>query len=84
MATDLEKTILNISKNYRIGIAELAALLVCEGLTSAEIAAIIGTSRQCINARMGQLKAKGFVTSKPTGKCVTWHRGVRANVMLAI
>lgn len=84
MATDLETLILKISKNYRIGIAELAALLVCEGRTSAEIAAIIGTSRQCINARMGQLRAKNFVTSKPSGKCVTWHRGVKSNVMLAI
>lgn len=84
MATNFETLILSIVKNHRIGIAELAALLVCEGRTSAEIAAIVGTSRQCINARMGQLRAKKFAFSTPNGKSVIWHRGENANRMLSI
>lgn len=83
MAKNFEQTILSIAKNYRIGIAELAALLVCEGKTSSEIAEIVGSSRQCINARMGQLRAKNFVISSQNGKLYIWHKGEKAKKMLS-
>jgi hypothetical protein len=62
--------------------AESAALMICEGRSSEEIAELTGTTQVIARARMNQLKHKGMVGVNYNLCGVVWHRSIVADLII--
>ena len=66
----------------KLGMAESAALMICEGRSSEEIAEFTGTTQVITRARMNQLKHKGMVGVNYNLRGVVWHRSIVADLII--
>ena len=66
----------------KLGMAESAALMVCDGRSSDEIAELTGTTAVIARARMNQLRHKGMVEVNYNLRGVVWHRSIVADLII--
>jgi hypothetical protein len=84
MEKDMElvsRALMRLSK-VKLGMAESAALMVCNGKSSDEIAELTGTTAVIARARMNQLRHKGMVGVNYNLRGVVWHRSIVADLII--
>jgi len=84
MEKDMElvsRALMRLSK-VKLGMAESAALMVCDGRSSDEIAELTGTTAVIARARMNQLRHKGMVEVNYNLRGVVWHRSIVADLII--
>ena len=77
----VSRALMRLSK-VKLGMAESAALMVCDGRSSDEIAELTGTTAVITRARMNQLKHKGMVGVVYNLRGVVWHRSIVADLII--
>ena len=77
----VSRALMRLSK-VKLGMAESAALMVCEGKSSEEIAELTGATTLITMVRMNQLKHKGMVWANYNLRGVVWHRSIVADLII--
>lgn len=68
--------------NQKIGMAEAAMLMICEGKTTKQMWLDTGIAPEVVNGRMGHLRKKKLAGTIKSDSGTTWHRTILADMII--